>query len=123
MSSLKQELETHFGFDAFLPGQEAVLEHLMAGHSAAAVFPTGGGKSLCYQLPALLLDASARRERHDDGLDVGELLDASTLRALQPHLLDPNPDRCRAALDTGDLDTALATLVPLAAALQELEWA
>ena len=56
MSSLKQELETHFGFDAFLPGQEAVLEHLMAGRSAAAVFPTGGGKSLCYQLPALLLE-------------------------------------------------------------------
>ena len=55
MSSLRQELETHFGFDTFLPGQEAVLEHLMAGRSAAAVFPTGGGKSLCYQLPALLL--------------------------------------------------------------------
>jgi len=48
-------LKQHFGFEAFRPGQEAVVGHLMAGHSAAAVFPTGGGKSLCYQLPALLL--------------------------------------------------------------------
>jgi len=48
-------LKRHFGFETFRPGQEAVVEHLMAGHSAAAVFPTGGGKSLCYQLPALLL--------------------------------------------------------------------
>jgi ATP-dependent DNA helicase RecQ len=44
-----------FGFDHFLPGQREAIEHLLAGHSAAAVFPTGGGKSLCYQLPALLL--------------------------------------------------------------------
>ena len=55
MASLRQDLETHFGFDDFLPGQETVIEHLMEGRSAAAVFPTGGGKSLCYQLPALLL--------------------------------------------------------------------
>jgi len=48
-------LKQHFGFETFRPGQEAVVAHLMAGHSAAAVFPTGGGKSLCYQLPALLL--------------------------------------------------------------------
>ncbi|HET7044454.1 MAG TPA: RecQ family ATP-dependent DNA helicase, partial [Gaiellaceae bacterium] len=45
-----------FGFDAFRPGQERVVEALLAGRSALAVFPTGGGKSLCYQLPALLLD-------------------------------------------------------------------
>ena len=44
-----------FGFSEFKPGQEAVIGHLLAGQSAAAVFPTGGGKSLCYQLPALLL--------------------------------------------------------------------
>ncbi len=49
-------LRTHFGFDRFLPGQREVIEHLLAGKSAAAVFPTGGGKSLCYQLPALMLD-------------------------------------------------------------------
>ncbi len=55
MTDLHQTLQESFGFDAFRPGQETVIEHLMAGRSAAAVFPTGGGKSLCYQLPALLL--------------------------------------------------------------------
>ena len=48
-------LSDRFGFDAFLPGQERVVEALLAGRSALAVFPTGAGKSLCYQLPALLL--------------------------------------------------------------------
>ncbi len=45
-----------FGFDAFKPGQQQVVDALLAGRSALAVFPTGAGKSLCYQLPALLLD-------------------------------------------------------------------
>src|SRR5574338_523073 len=53
--SILGTLQKHFGHDRFRPGQEAVIEHLMAGRSAAAVFPTGSGKSLCYQLPALLL--------------------------------------------------------------------
>jgi ATP-dependent DNA helicase RecQ len=52
---LSTALAAHFGHDQFKPGQRAVMERLMAGRSAAAVFPTGGGKSLCYQLPALLL--------------------------------------------------------------------
>ncbi|WP_089725998.1 RecQ family ATP-dependent DNA helicase [Candidatus Thiosymbion oneisti] len=54
-ADVQAALKRHFGFETFRPGQEAVVAHLMAGHSAAAVFPTGGGKSLCYQLPALLL--------------------------------------------------------------------
>ena len=45
-----------FGHGQFRPGQEEVVRALLAGRSALAVFPTGGGKSLCYQLPALLLD-------------------------------------------------------------------
>ena len=49
-------LRETFGFDGFRDGQEQVIEALLAGRSALAVFPTGGGKSLCYQLPALLLD-------------------------------------------------------------------
>jgi ATP-dependent DNA helicase RecQ len=49
-------LEATFGFDSFRPGQEQVVDALLAGRSALAVFPTGAGKSLCYQLPALLLD-------------------------------------------------------------------
>ena len=49
-------LKKYFGYEAFREGQEAVITRLLAGQSAAAVFPTGGGKSLCYQLPALCLD-------------------------------------------------------------------
>ncbi|MGU5663307.1 RecQ family ATP-dependent DNA helicase [Aeromonas sanarellii] len=48
-------LSRHFGFDRLRPGQEAVISRLLAGKSAAAIFPTGAGKSLCYQLPALAL--------------------------------------------------------------------
>ena len=48
-------LRQYFGFGDFKTGQREVIGHLLAGKSAAAVFPTGGGKSLCYQLPALLL--------------------------------------------------------------------
>ncbi len=53
--AIAQTLRRRFGFDAFKPGQREVIEYLMEGRSAAAVFPTGGGKSLCYQLPAVLL--------------------------------------------------------------------
>jgi ATP-dependent DNA helicase RecQ len=53
--SIEDELRERFGFSAFLPGQRRVVELLLAGQSAAAVFSTGGGKSLCYQLPARLL--------------------------------------------------------------------
>jgi ATP-dependent DNA helicase RecQ len=57
-------LAGRFGFRSFRPGQQQVVESLLAGRSALAVFPTGGGKSLCYQLPALMLDgvtSSSRR--------------------------------------------------------------
>ncbi|MCL9656278.1 RecQ family ATP-dependent DNA helicase [Pseudomonas protegens] len=48
-------LEQVFGYPQFRPGQEAAVSAVLAGRSAAAIFPTGSGKSLCYQLPALLL--------------------------------------------------------------------
>ncbi len=51
-----QLLQQHFGFDAFRPGQEAVIAALQTQGAALAVFPTGSGKSLCYQLPALAFD-------------------------------------------------------------------
>jgi ATP-dependent DNA helicase RecQ len=51
-----QTLRTHFGFEKFRDGQEPVIRALLDGRSALAIFPTGGGKSLCYQVPALLLD-------------------------------------------------------------------
>jgi ATP-dependent DNA helicase RecQ len=49
-------LETHFGFREFLEGQERVIETILEGRDALVIMPTGGGKSLCYQLPALALD-------------------------------------------------------------------
>jgi len=52
----RRALETHFGFGEFRPGQEPVVSALLAGRDALAVMPTGGGKSLCYQLPAMVME-------------------------------------------------------------------
>ena len=49
-------LQQWFGHSQFRPGQEQVIDFLLAGHSSLALFPTGAGKSLCYQLPALLFE-------------------------------------------------------------------
>ena len=54
-SVLLQTLEDVFGFDSFRPGQREVAEALLRGEDALAVMPTGAGKSICFQLPALLL--------------------------------------------------------------------
>ncbi|BBK42574.1 ATP-dependent DNA helicase RecQ [Allostella vacuolata] len=54
--SARTALKTVFGFDAFRPGQEAVVDAVLAGRNVLAVMPTGSGKSLCYQLPALMRD-------------------------------------------------------------------
>lgn len=53
---LSELLKLHYGFKAFWPGQEQVIDHVLAGQSSVVIMPTGGGKSLCYQLPALVLD-------------------------------------------------------------------
>jgi ATP-dependent DNA helicase RecQ len=55
-AAMMRTLRDHFAFAAFRSGQEPVIRALLDGRPALAVFPTGGGKSLCYQLPALLLD-------------------------------------------------------------------
>ena len=49
-------LKKYFGYDAFRPGQEAVVNHLLQGRDVLAVMPTGAGKSICYQIPALCMD-------------------------------------------------------------------
>jgi ATP-dependent DNA helicase RecQ len=56
---MKEVLREVFGFENLRAGQEEVVSFLMEGRSALAIFPTGGGKSLCYQLPALLLEGTA----------------------------------------------------------------
>jgi ATP-dependent DNA helicase RecQ len=49
-------LKTHFGYTEFRPGQENAIDALLAGQDVLAIMPTGAGKSLCYQIPAMLLD-------------------------------------------------------------------
>ena len=55
MHTLTQQLQQRFGFDGFREGQQQTIEQLLAGHSSLAVFPTGSGKSLCYQFTATQL--------------------------------------------------------------------
>src|SRR5215510_4692650 len=51
---LAAALKRHFGFDSFRPGQEAIVHDALAARDVLAIMPTGGGKSLCFQLPAVL---------------------------------------------------------------------
>ncbi|VAW79540.1 ATP-dependent DNA helicase RecQ [hydrothermal vent metagenome] len=115
-ANIHSTLQQQFGFTELLPGQQAVIHHLLNGHSAAAIFPTGGGKSLCYQLPALLLpgvtlvvsplialmkdqiDALGKRgisaQRLDSSLDAGEYREVMRqLRDGELRLLYVAPER------------------------------
>ena len=58
-AKLRAALQEYFGFDAFKGNQEAVILNLLAGKDTFVIKPTGGGKSLCYQLPALLSEGVA----------------------------------------------------------------
>lgn len=56
---LRDCLKRYFGFDSFKGNQEAVIRNVLDGNDTFVLMPTGGGKSLCYQLPALMMDGVA----------------------------------------------------------------
>ena len=57
--NLTETLKKYFGFDTFKGDQEAIIENLLAGNDTFVLMPTGGGKSLCYQLPSLMMEGTA----------------------------------------------------------------
>lgn len=56
---LTEALKKHFGFDTFKGNQKAIIDNVLAGNDTFVLMPTGGGKSLCYQLPSLLMEGTA----------------------------------------------------------------
>ena len=59
MDSLNDQLKKKFGFTSFKNLQEPIINNLLEGNNSFVIMPTGGGKSLCYQFPAMILDGTA----------------------------------------------------------------
>ena len=58
LESAKKLLQSHFGYESFRVGQEQAITQVFEGHNSICVMPTGGGKSMCYQIPALVMEGT-----------------------------------------------------------------
>ena len=56
--NLEHVLKEHFGFEKFRPNQQAIIESILSGQDTVAIMPTGGGKSICFQLPAIIFEGT-----------------------------------------------------------------
>lgn len=110
MSSVQEVLRTTFGFDHFRGVQEDVVERVLAGKHTLAVMPTGAGKSLCYQLPAVVREGTALVISPLIALmhDQIRSADAIGLRAASLTSADSNRDATVQRLKNGDLDLLYA---------------
>jgi superfamily II DNA helicase RecQ len=89
MEDLRAKLQEHFGLDDFRPAQREVIEDTLAGKDVLCVMPTGAGKSLCYQLPAVLLG-----ERNGGGVTLVVSPLISLMEDQVQHLTDEEIPAC-----------------------------
>src|SRR5947209_7685366 len=102
LDDARRTLTEVFGFARFLEGQEGIIARLLDGRSTLAIFPTGGGKSLCYQLPALLLDGLTVVVSPLIAL-MKDQVDSLTARGIAAARLDSSLDAARSRQVSADL--------------------
>jgi ATP-dependent DNA helicase RecQ len=111
--ALETELQRWFGHAAFRPGQREIVEALLAKRSALAVLPTGGGKSICYQLPAVLFEGTALVVSPLIAL-MKDQVDALKARGISAERLDSTLDAAEFARIHGDIASGSLKLLYVA---------